>query len=246
MRRIVIFLGFFSFLFLGRADAIMLSPGAGSVLEPRLFLAQQTQPPLDISGIAIIQALPVGGVELYSSKEAIKILDSIANLAVMQFDVEGYTIKAINPYTKQEEVVVGGEFGRILRHEILGFDPKREGLLVKHTEFVRTPGLTPKFDEDKFKLDINGREIELILVRDFGRPDKGFPEWGVLGLGLKQYVKDSGNPPKTEEREFSIDKDRAYYEIRILAPDGKLLEWKKWKFVPGNPNPVAYWEGKGS
>jgi hypothetical protein len=95
-------------------------------------------------------------------------------------------------------------------------------------------------------LDINGREIELILVRDFGRPDKGFPEWGVLGLGLKQYVKDSGNPPKTEEREFSIDKDRAYYEIRILAPDGKLLEWKKWKFVPGNPNPVAYWEGKGS
>jgi hypothetical protein len=60
MRRIVIFLGFFSFLFLGRADAIMLSPGAGSVLEPRLFLAQQTQPPLDISGIAIIQAFRVG------------------------------------------------------------------------------------------------------------------------------------------------------------------------------------------
>jgi hypothetical protein len=174
------------------------------------------------------------------------ILDSIANLAVMQFDVEQYTITIKNP-DGTEETLIGGEFGRILRKEILGFDPQLErSLLVKHTEFVQTPGLTPKFDEDKFKLDINGREIELILVRDFGRPDKGFPEWGVLGLGLKQYVKDSGNPPKTEEREFSIDKDRAYYEIRILAPDGKLLEWKKWKFVPGNPNPVAYWEGKGS
>ncbi len=96
----------------------------------------------------------------------------------MQFDGEKFVIKAVNPYTKQEEEVIGGEFGRILRHEILGINPKRERLGVDHIEFVQTPGLTPKFDEDKFKLDINGREIDLILVRDFGRPDKGFPEWG--------------------------------------------------------------------
>jgi hypothetical protein len=145
---------------------------------------QQTQPPLDISGIAEIQSIPVGGVRAYrlNTTQGISmrtILDSIANLAVMQFDVEGYTIKAVNPYTKQEEIVVGGEFGRILRHEILGFDPRVErGLRVEHIEFVQTPGLTPKFDEDIFELWINARQIGLVLARDMGRPDKGFPEWG--------------------------------------------------------------------
>lgn len=59
------------------------------------------------------------------------------------------------------------------------------------------------------------------------------------------YVPNSGNPPKTEVRDLSIDPEATYYTITILAPDGKLLEWKKWKFVPGNPNPVDYWEGKG-
>lgn len=216
------------------------------VLNP--VLAQQTQPPLDISGIKEIQSIPVGGMRNYrlNTTKGISmrtILDSIANLAVMQFDVENFTVTIKNS-DGTEETIIGGEFGRILRKEILGFNPITErSVLVKHTEFVQTPGLTPKFDEDKFKLDINGREIELILVRDFGRPDKGFPEWGVRGLVLTQYVKDSGNPPKTEERDLYIDKDRAYYEIRILAPDGKLLSWEKWKFVPGNPNPVAHWKG---
>lgn len=227
---------------------LLVVSGGASVageLVAALILNQQTQPPLDISGIAIIQALPIGKLEVYDKETSIKILNSIANLAVMQFDVEGYTIKAVNPYTKQEETVIGGEFGRILRHEILGINPKRERLGVKHIELVQTPGLTPKFDEDKFKLDINGREIELILLRLLGRPDKGFPEWGVRGLVLKMYVPNSGNPPKTEERDFSIDPEGTYYTIRILAPDGRLLEWKKWKFVPGNPNPVGYWQGKG-
>ena len=224
-------------------STLNLAKAPEPVLEPVLFLSQQS-PPLDISGIAIIQALPIGGVELYSSKKAIKILDSIANLAVMQFDVENFTLTIKNS-DGTEETIIGGEFGRILRKEILAFDPKREGLLVKHNEFVRTPGLTPKFDEDEYELWINDRQIELILVRDFGRPDKGFPEWGVRSLLLKQYVKDSGIPPKTEERVFYIDKDRASYTIRILAPDGRLLEWKKWNFVPGNPNPIAYYEGKG-
>lgn len=184
-------------------------------------------------------------MELYSKEESIKILNSIANLAVMQLDVEKFVIKAVNPYTKQEEEVIGGEFGRILRHEILGIDPEWERLGVKHTEFVQTPGLTPKFDEDKFKLSLTAREIDLTLARDMGRPDKGFPEWGVHWLLLQRYVPNSGNPPKTEELDFFIDYNKAIYTIRILAPNGRLLEWKQWKFVPGNPNPVAYWQGKG-
>lgn len=215
--------------------------------EPVLFLSQQN-PPLDISGIKIIQAIPVGEVEVYrlNTTKGISmrtILDSIANLAVMQFDVENFTVTIKNS-DGIEETIIGGEFGRILRKEILGFNPISErSVLVKHTEFVQTPGLTPKFDEDKFKLDINGREIELKLVRDFGRPDKGFPEWGVRYMLLKQYVPNSGNPPKTEERSLSIDLDEAFYTIRILAPDGKLLSWEKWEFLPGNPNPVNHWKG---
>jgi len=68
---------------------------------------------------------------------------------------------------------------------------------------------------------------------------------GVLTLHLKQYVKDGSNPPKTEGLVLGIDKNEAIYTRRILAPDGKLLQWWQWKFLPGNPNPVAYWEGKG-
>ncbi len=51
----------------------------------------------------------------------------------MQFDVEKFKIKAVNPYTQQEEEIIGGAFCRILRHEILGFNPKGEDLLVKHS-----------------------------------------------------------------------------------------------------------------
>jgi hypothetical protein len=227
---------------------------AEPVLNMNLVLDQTPVPPLDISGIVEIQKIPVGKSMLYIQGDSRpgkfsmeKILDSITNLAVMQFNVENFTITIKSPDGDgKEETIIGGEFGRILRKEILGFDPKIEiGLRVKHTEFVQTPGLTPKFDEDKYELWISGRQIELILVRDFGRPDKGFPEWGVAYMVLKQYIKDSGNPPKTEERSFYIDKDRAYYEIRILAPDGKLISWEKWKFLPGNPNPVDYWKGTG-
>ncbi len=62
---------------------------------------------------------------------------------------------------------------------------------------------------------------------------------------LEQYIPNSGNLPKTEQRALTLDYNEAIYTIRILALDGKLLEWKQWKFVPGNPNPVAYWQGKG-
>jgi len=272
MKRIISYLMLFSFLFSTYGYGLMLSrednwgvmPVAREIPPPFFyqevpeyfregeFSLDQAQPPLDISGIKEIQSIPVGEGRIYIKGDkrpgkipAEKILESIANLAIMQFDVEQYTITIKNPDGK-EETIIGGEFGRILRKEILYLGPTDLILGVEHVELVQTPGLTPKFDEDKYELWINDRQIKLILARDFGRPDKGFPEWGVRGLVLTQYVKDSGNPPKTEERDLYIDKDRAYYEIRILAPNGRLLEWKKWKFLPGNPNPVAYWEGKGS
>ncbi len=143
-------------------------------------LSQQTQPPLDISGIAEIRSIPVGTSRLYVKGDnrdgkfsMEKILESIANLAVMQFDVEKYTITITNS-NGEKETVIGGEFGRILRKELLNIEITDITMAVKHIEFVQTPGLTPKFDEDKFKLDINGGEIELVLARDMGKPEKGF------------------------------------------------------------------------
>ncbi len=112
-------------------------------LLPSSVFSQQTQPPLDISGIDIIRALPIGALEVYDKENSIKILNSIANLAVMQFDVEKFVIKAVNPYTKQEEEVIGGEFGRILRHEILGLIRGGKDLVSSTSNLSRPQALPP-------------------------------------------------------------------------------------------------------
>ncbi len=98
-------------------------------------------------------------------------------------------------------------------------------------------------------MDINGREIDLKLRRDLGWPEKGFPEWGVLGLKLIRYVPNSGNPPQTEELDLGLDvlkgEGTAFFSKRLYAPNGTLIKWETWEFKAGNPNPVAYREGKG-
>lgn len=163
MRRIISYLMLFSFLFSGSAYAWLFSAGDMAGLMPitgkwelakkgsdpflvNMVLDQNPTPPLDISGIAEIQKIPIGKSELYVDEDAIKILDSLANLAVMQLDVEDkkFNLKVKDPATGKEETIVGGEFGRILRKEILAFNPKREGVRVEHVEFVQTPGLTPQ------------------------------------------------------------------------------------------------------
>lgn len=160
----------------------------------------------------------------------------------MQFDVENFVIKAVNPYTKQEEEVIGGEFGRILRHEILGINPRRERLGVDHIE-LKT-GI-PGFAEDKFKLTINDRFFDLILAEDFGRPDKGFEKWGVLELTLKQLLEDRSK--RLRKKRLFIDTETidgkkkfvAYYVHTILNPDGTVAQViEVLKFIQGKPNPI--------
>jgi len=228
--------------------------------EPEQYVMAQAKPTtavkpvLDISGLKEIQSIPVGEMRFYWARDLVdegevpmeQILDSIANLAIMQMGLEKFTLASSNP----GEVIVGGEFGRVLK-EILGFDPEREfDMSVEHTDFIQTPGATPECDEDHYLLTINCRQIEVILYRDYGSPDKGL-DWGIGGLLLTENSKTEFAPngvPHVEERELAINRDKitgkfyAYYTVRIIKyNDGKLLKWKQWKFVEGNPNPV--WVG---
>ena len=231
--------------------------------EPGQYVMAQTNPTpavkpvLDISGITEIQKIPVGKIGYYYQKAFVEegigestitmeqILDSIANLAVMQLGLEKFTIASSNP----GEVIVGGEFGRVLQ-EILGYDLERDfEMSVEHTDFIQTPGATPECDEDHYLLTINCRQIEVILVRGYGWPEKGF-DWGVRGLLLRQHSEKEFAPnglPHTEEKELAINIDKdtgkfyALYTIRIIkSDDGTLLKGEQKKFVEGNPEPVEY------
>jgi hypothetical protein len=214
------------------------------------------KPVLDISGIKEIQSIPVGDMRSYWAKDLVdegeismeQILDSIANLAVMQMGVEKFTIASSNP----GEVIVGGEFGRVLK-EILGFDPEREfDMSVEHTDFIQTD----LGKADYYRLTINCRDIDLILV-DCGTPDYlrreyGY-DWSIAGLTLTQYSekRDARGIPYTEERELDIHqvedkrnpgryKFMAIYTVRTLAPDGTVVEWEEWEFAQGSPNAISY------
>lgn len=222
-----------------------------ALIEIKPVQSEQLPPPaLDISGLAIIQALPVGGLEeWYIRKEAVRILSSLANLAVMQFNVQDkkFNLQVKDPVTGKEETIIGGEFGRILRKEILAFNPENEDLLVRRTEFVKGSP-SPEFDEDRFEIKIGTvKIIELVLRRDMGWPEKGFPEWGIKGLKLKYDLEGESYPPKTMELDFGMDvikgKGTAWYSKRHYAPDGNLIKWETWKFEAGKPNHVSYESG---
>jgi hypothetical protein len=214
------------------------------------------KPVLDISGIKEIQSIPVGEMRSYWAKDLVdegeismeQILDSIANLAVMQMGLEKFT--KTNP--NSGEVIIEGEFGRVLK-EILGFDPEREfDMSVEHTDFTQTD----LGKEDYYRLTINCRDIDLIL-RDFGTPgylqgEYGY-DWGIAGLTLTQYSekRDARGIPYTEERELLIhpveDKRNpgrykfvAIYTVRTLAPDGTVVEWEEWEFAQGSPKAIDY------
>lgn len=221
------------------------------------FSLDPVTPPLDISGIYEIQSIPIGGCKGYDTRlylpeglgliPAETILESIANLAVMQLDLERVT-KVRDPNTGEVRDCIGGEFGRILREEILRFDGETEGgLLVEHIELEESIGMDPEGDIDKYELVINDRRIELGLNRFVGRPDKGL-EWGVMYLVMKQEVEE-GNPTTptrvwelaiTIEEIDGVDKIVAYYTKRILRCDGICIEGEQWKFVQGNPEPVYH------
>ena len=249
MKKVTRLKGLRALFILGALASFCSGLGALGTAQP----IPEVKPVLDISGIAEIQSIPVGDSELYIQGDDTpgyfsmeKILRSIANLAIMQMGLTDFV--KIDPETG--EVILEGEFGEVLK-AILGFDPVIEfGLTVEHTDFIQTPGATPECDEDHYLLTINCRQIEVILYRDYGSPDKGL-DWGIGGLLLRQNSETEFAPngvPQVEEKELAINRDKitgkfyAYYTVRIIKyNDGKLLKWKQWKFVEGNPNPV--WVG---
>ena len=175
-----------------------------------------------------------------------EILWSIGDLAVMQLQVEAFTATAIDPYTGKEAAVVGGEFGRIVRHEILGFSVAFDGgVSVYKTDHVAIAGFPV---EDRYLLEVDCRKIELTLVSDFALPERGIP-WGIRGVMFSQYVDVVGPDGrlKVEEREIAIDIEGdpsryvAYYTKRIVDCETLATEREeKWKFVQGNPDPVSH------
>ena len=175
-----------------------------------------------------------------------QILSSLADLAVIQLQVEAFTATAIDPYTGREAAVVGGEFGRIVRHEILGFSVAFDGgVSVYKTDHVAIAGFPV---EDRYLLEVDCRKIELTLVSDFALPERGIP-WGIRGVMFSQYVDVVGPDGrlKVEEREIAIDIEGdpsryvAYYTKRIVDCETLATEREeKWKFVQGNPDPVTY------
>jgi hypothetical protein len=221
----------------------------------------QVKPVLDISGLKEIQSIPVGESRLYELRETIEelelegwipmelILESIANLALMQMGLGEQVQWSIY---REENPLSYGTFGWALQ-EILGVNPERDfGLTVEHTDFMQTD----LGKEDYYRLTINCRDIDLILV-DCGTPDYlrreyGY-DWGIAGLTLTQYSekRDARGIPYTEEKELDIhqveDKRNpgrykfvAIYTVRTLAPDGTTVEWEEWEFAQGSPNAISY------
>jgi hypothetical protein len=216
----------------------------------------QVKPVLDISGIKEIQSIRMGEMRSYWTKDFIDegeipmelILNSIANLAIMQMGLEKFVIVSSNP---GKGIMVEGEFGKALQ-EILGVLPEEVSLTVEHTDFMQTD----LGKEDYYRLTINCRDIDLILL-DFGIPDYlqkeyGY-DWGIRGLTLTQYSekRDARGIPYTEERELDIHqvedkrnpgryKFMAIYTVRTLAPDGTVVEWEEWEFAQGSPNAISY------
>lgn len=185
----------------------------------------------------------MGGADAFGVKKATKILHSIANLAVMQMDLEKFTTEAKHPLTGEKETIPGGEFGRILRHEILFIDKSGEALSVDHLDFDGDPRNPQPDDIDKFSLSINGRDTDLYLVRAYGRPDKGIPEWGVKGLVFLMDIMEGNRVVKVIRKDLSIRRVSgewtAYYKIEELAPNGTPLKPPlEFKFIQGNPNPI--------
>jgi hypothetical protein len=213
------------------------------------------QPVLDISGIKAIQSIPVGKSELYIQGDDTpgyfsmeQILRSIENLAIMQMGLTDFV--KIDPETG--EVILEGEFDEVLK-AILGFNPVIEySMSVEHTDFIQTD----LGKEDYYRLTINCRDIDLILV-DCGTPDYlrreyGY-DWSIAGLTLTQYSekRDARGIPYTEEKELDIHqvedkrnpgryKFMAIYTVRTLAPDGTVVEWEEWEFAQGSPNAISY------
>jgi len=236
--------GFVGWVAMVLAVVLLVGP---TLREPEQFVMAQTNPvpaakPV-LDWLTEIQKIPVGEISYYYQKAFVE--EGIGESDISMEEI----LDGLTGLAKTQLGISEGQFVQLL-NEILGYDLEKDfGMAVEHTDFVQTPGLTPKFDEDHYLLTINCRQIELILLRALGNPAQGY-DWGVEGLLLRQRSEkefDSRGLPYTEEKELFIGKDKdmgkfyAVYTVRIIkSDDGTLVKWEQWKFVQGNPNPVSH------
>jgi len=211
------------------AAAIGLTlPGAG--LLPNA-LAQSA----GLEGLELIQAVPERITRFFAAADARRILDGLTRVALVQWDLEGFAETVANPDTGEEVTVRGGTFGHLIRQELLAADLS-EGMLVEHVRLIQTPGLTPEFDEDIYRLSDGDLEIDLELNRLEGRPLKGL-DWGIRRLESRQFIAEE-HSGRLRVLELSIVNNVAVFTERFFAPNGRFLEGTLWEFEPGNPDPV--------
>ncbi len=190
---------------------------------------------LDLGGLELIQAVPERITSFFGANAAGRILDSLTHVALIQWDLEGVSETVTDPDTGTERTVRGGAFGRLVRQELLGADLE-EGMLVEHVRLIQTPGLTPEFDEDLYRLSVGALEIDLELNRLEGRPLKGL-DWGIRRLESRRFIAEE-RTGRLRVLELSIVNNVASFTERFFAPNGRFLEGTLWTFEPGNPEPV--------
>lgn len=213
------------FLLIGLLWTVLAGPG------PFAGLAQG--PGLD--GLALLQAIPVRITRFFDAATAARILEDLSEIALAQWDLEGVQETVTEPATGAEKLARGGEFGRLIREDLLAFDPERDGgMLVEHVELNQDPDF-PVFDEDRYRLNVGELEIDLALSRLEARPEKGL-DWGIRTIESRTFLVEAG---RLRVATLTIVNEVATFTVRFFAPNGRFLEGFLIEFSRGNPEPVA-------
>jgi len=220
-----------------RIGFVLFVLGAVGLLWPGMMQvawAQTTDP----SGLELIQAIPERNTRFFSEQTALRILNSLADVALLQWDLEDVNPTVTDLDTGDERTVHGGTFGRLIREELLDYTPgEDDGMLVEHLELVQTPGLTPEFDKDFYRLIIGRLEIDLELSRLDGRPLKNL-EWGIRRLEVRKFDDEGTSAGELRVLALSFVNRLATLTDRLFSPNGRFLEGTIWEFERGNPEPV--------
>jgi hypothetical protein len=203
-----------------------------------LVIAQQT-PTLDVSALELIQEIPVRITKFFNDPIDARIINNIANLAILQFDMESFSTTIDDPESDTDITVIGGQFALLLRDTVLKPPAPDEGLLVEHVEFFQPEGMSPEFDEDRYRLTTGNLAIELLLGRFVARPEKDLG-WGILSITTQRPEGDEqSGSENTVLAELINDGSGIIVIERVLAPNGRVLSSMRWTFEPGNPDPMS-------
>jgi hypothetical protein len=186
------------------------------------------EPVLEISGVKLLfneKKFPVDDWEDASDERGFLIFRSLINLCKLQF---GLT----------ED---GGEFEKYLRKDFFYYYPWEPW--YESVDVWRKP---PEDKFQTFKLDVGSHYThQRDIFIEFYKGDHSIFndwDWGISAITLERYLRDSGNPPKTEQLMLTFDFEHNYrtakYIYTVLNPDGTIYSQETKIFNYGNPNSI--------